>query len=131
MWIFLSDAMFSIVAPDNDLKGNKLLVRGRFKGDIKRVFPAAKVKTTPRKDYRYRALVLRREVAAAVGIAVLSIDYPNFKDTVAKSDHRRHDAYSDVWMAMFRAQDRPKRRAPMLGLAGSTWDQADTMDGES
>jgi hypothetical protein len=107
MWIFLSDAMFSIVAPDDDLTGDQLLVRARFKGDIRRVFPSARVSTTPQKDYRYRALVPRYEVWAEMADRINEIDYPNFKNTVAPRDHRRHDAYSDVWTAMFRAQDRP------------------------
>jgi hypothetical protein len=95
MWIFLSDAMLSIVEHRDDAA--VLMVRARVKGDIQRVFPKAEVLTTPAADYRFRANVPREEVAAAMTAAVEAINYDNFKNTV--SDQARHDAYLDVWSA--------------------------------
>lgn len=102
MWLFLSDAFFSIVADDAD--PDRLLVRARFPADIRRVFPNVKVRTTPDADYRYRASVSREVVARALSTEVCGIRYRNFKDTVPASDRARHDAYLRVWSAMYSAQ---------------------------
>ena len=100
MWVFLSDAMLSIVEHRGDPA--LLMVRARVNGDVERVFPNEDVLTTPEGDYRFRASIPREEVAAALTAAVEDIHYDNFKNTVA--DHARHDAYLDVWGAMMRMQ---------------------------
>lgn len=100
MWIFLNHAFLSIVDKGGD--GSTLLVRARRKGDIESVFPQAKVETTPRNDYRYRARIDRETVAQAIAEAIRAITYGNFKNTV--KDRQRHDAYMDVWEVMFRFQ---------------------------
>lgn len=96
MWVFLNDSFLSIVA--HRTKPDKLLVRARIKGDIEAAFPGAKVKVTPDADYRYRAEVLRSEVARVLVERVESIRYDNFKATVR--DEHRHAAYLRVWSAM-------------------------------
>lgn len=96
MWIFLSDAMLSIVDKGGD--GSTLLVRGRRAGDIERVFPEAKVQVGGGTDYRFRARIDREEVAERIATAVKDIDYGNFKSSV--KEHDRHDAYMDVWSSM-------------------------------
>lgn len=110
MWIFMSDAMLSIVTdpkyPDN------LTVRARARGDIERVFPKARVHHTPMRDYAYRAFVPRRIVAAALSKRIHDIDTPNFKDSVKEND--RHDAYASCWSAMLRFQS--GRARPGQGL---------------
>jgi hypothetical protein len=113
MWVFLSDAMFSIVQPNED-RPDLLIVRARFENDIQKVFPRATVAVTPRSDYRYRTVVDREEVAAAMAHEVRRIDYPNFKDSVDGRDRRRHDAYLGVWTAMYRAQEEER---PWVGSA--------------
>lgn len=100
MWIFLNNAFLSIV--DKDAPAGAVLVRARAKGDIERVFPGATVTVSPRNDYRYRAVIARDAVAEALAAAVKTLDYSNFKDTVAERD--RHDAYLDVWSAMHKWQ---------------------------
>jgi hypothetical protein len=107
MWLFTSNAMLSIVDPAPELPANaapRLLVRARIKGDIEAVFPAAKVTCTPSRDYRFRALLPRAEVAAAIAEQVASIGYPNFKGSV--HENGRHDAYLGVWGVMHREQQR-------------------------
>jgi hypothetical protein len=80
MWIFLNDAMLSIVAhKDND---DLLHVRARVKGDIEAVFPHAKVLETPNGDYKFRADVERWKVADRMGDLVAGINYTNFKNSV-------------------------------------------------
>lgn len=106
MWIFLNDAFLSIVRDRGDV--DQLLVRARIKGDIESAFPDAKVSHTPDADYAYRAFLPRRDVAATIERRVQAIDYPNFKNSVR--DHRRHDAYVEVWRAMLRYQESPGTR---------------------
>lgn len=100
MWIFLNNAFLSIV--DTDSKGTTLLVRARRRGDIERIFPAATVKETPGRDYRYRAQIGREQVAETMAEAARGVRYPNFKNSVA--EHLRHEAYAQVWSVMHRYQ---------------------------
>ncbi len=117
MWIMLNKSFLSIIDPDANYsgggsKGEVLLVRGRIRGDIEAIFPGARVTETPDRDYRYRAQIMRSDVAAAMQKAVADIDYSNFKGSVKETG--RHDAYMDVWTAMHNEQRRrhsPPRRA--------------------
>jgi hypothetical protein len=102
MWIFLSDSFLSIVDKGNK-SGRTLLVRGRRKGDIERVFPQAEVIEGGGTDYQYRARIDREEVALRIADAVRSIDFQNFKSSVHEPG--RHDAYVRVWDAMYRYQN--------------------------
>jgi hypothetical protein len=72
MWIFLNNAFLSIVS-DKDNSDN-LLVRARYHGDIRRIFPRAKVAITPEADYRYRARVPRTLVAEKIASQIAGID---------------------------------------------------------
>ena len=100
MWIFLNNAFLSIVDKGGD--GTTLLVRGRREGDIERVFPNAQVKKTPHNDYRHRALINRELIAKAIADSIRSITYSNFKGSV--EENHRHEAYLDVWQAMYKYQ---------------------------
>lgn len=100
MWLFLSNAFLSIVGKGGD--ASTLLVRGRVPGDIERVFPEAVVTEGGGTDYRFRARIDREAVAQAIAASVRSIDYGNFKSSVRERD--RHDAYMEVWHAMYALQ---------------------------
>lgn len=102
MWLFINEAFLSIVDKGGD--GNTLLVRARRAGDIERVFPEAIVQVGSGTDYRFRARIDRERVATAIADSIRKIDYPNFKSTV--TDAERHDAYMDVWSAMYAFQDK-------------------------
>jgi hypothetical protein len=107
MWVFLNNSFLSIVDPAPELPPGaapRLLVRARIKGDIEAVFPKAKVTCTPGRDYRFRALLPRAEVAAVIAEQVESLGYNNFKSSVP--DRPRHDAYLGVWGVMHREQQR-------------------------
>lgn len=106
MWICLNDAFVSIVS--KDCPPDCLLVRARRKGDIERVFPDAKVRTSMNTDYRYRAVVPRSVIAQALVDRVLDLDYSNFKASVEDDD--LHDAYARVWGVMYGLQ--VARRVP-------------------
>ena len=98
MWICLNRAFLSIVTPTGEPDSDVLLVRARRKGDIQSVFPGAKVRRTPERDYLYRALVPRHEVAAALVGEVAGIDYSNFKASVRNKP--LHDAFARIWSIM-------------------------------
>ena len=106
MWVFLSDAMLSIVQKPGDAKAGTLTVRARVAGDIERVFPEAAVTEGAGTDYRFRATVPREKVAQAMHDQVMSVSYSNFKSTV--KDRQRHDAYMRCWQAMFAYQQSQK-----------------------
>jgi hypothetical protein len=101
MWIFLNSAMLSVVADRNS--DAYLLVRGRIKGDIERVFPSANVKCTPDADYFWRALVKREEIVRAISEELTGLKYFNFKSSV--QEHFRHEAYFDVWARLREVQE--------------------------
>jgi hypothetical protein len=105
MWICLNNAFFSIVNPEVAGEDGKLLVRARRRGDIERYFKGAKVKKTPERDYLFRATVPAETVSAVIAKAIQSINYGNFKNSVA--NHELHDAYSEVWGTMSRVQESP------------------------
>jgi len=107
MWLFHPKGFVSIVADSTDT--NRLLVRGRVKGDIEALFPAAKVTVTPDRDYRFRASIERWEVAARAAELIGDISYPNFKDAAPANRHR---TYMDVWTAMWKLQF---NRIPLRG----------------
>ena len=102
MWLFLSDAMLSIVQKPGDK--DVLTVRARIQGDIERVFPDATVEANKGTDYKYRAKVPREQVAKALFDRAMDLSYANFKSTV--KNRKRHDAYLDTWEAMYRIQDK-------------------------
>ena len=97
MWIFLNNAFLSIVS-DKDNPDN-LLVRARHHGDIRRIFPRAKVVITPEADYRYRARVPRSIVAEKIASQIAGIVDTNFKASV--TNESRHLVYLQVWRQMF------------------------------
>ena len=100
MWIFTNKGFLSIIQ-DWDNPG-VMIIRARFPGHIKALFPDAKVKKTPERDYRYRAFIPREEVAERVKNLAEDIDYSNFKDSVRDPEY--HHACTGVWSVMYRAQ---------------------------
>jgi hypothetical protein len=103
MWVMLSDCFFSIVS--KGCARDELLVRARRKGDIEKLWPAAKVEQTKGTDYAFRAVVSRRAVGDAMVGEVQRINYGNFKDSV--DDPALHGAYLRVWTAMGSVQATP------------------------
>ena len=96
MWLCLTDCFLSIVA--KDCGPSQLLVRARRRGDIQKVFPKAKVTMLTKADYRYRSVVKKTAVVAALSREVERITYGNFKSAV--DDQELHDAYLRVWTTM-------------------------------
>ena len=106
MWICLNRAFLSIVTPSpSEPNSDVLLVRARRKGDIQSVFPGASVTSTPERDYLYRALISRAEIARAMADEVANIDYNNFKNSV--KNRPLHDAFARIWSVMAGLQATP------------------------
>jgi hypothetical protein len=103
MWIFLNDAMISVV----EHRDGGLLARARIEGDLERVFGSVKVSVTPRADYHFRCTVTTSQFKDAMSRAIDRIDYDNFKSSVA--DDARHDAYMRAWQVMLDEQERRQR----------------------
>ena len=102
MWIFLPKSFISVVQKPGDT--DVLTVRARIKGDIESVFPQAKVVVNQGTDYKYRARVPRDEVAQVLHDQVMNLNWSNFKGAVKAK--KRHEAYMNVWSAMYAVQDR-------------------------
>jgi hypothetical protein len=100
MWIFQNRSFLSIV--QHNERPDCLLVRSRIKGDIEQTLPDAEVFEIAEADYRYRAVVTRAEMKAALAQAVDRVDYPNFKDSIPHDGKHtaRKRAYMRVWQAM-------------------------------
>lgn len=111
MWIFLNDSFVSVVEDRAD--SSQLVVRARKEGDVERFLQGAmaselRVVQTDHADYRFRASVPRRVVARVLEAVALSLDYPNFKDSVG--DDERHAIYSRVWSVGLDLDERQARR---------------------
>lgn len=108
MWVFTNKAFVSAVRHRH--KPGMLMVRARLAGDLERFFAtdtaSLDVRETRAADYRFRCTVSNSVFADALMRAADTIDYANFKNSIAHADHLRHDAYMDVWSAMYRAQGR-------------------------
>lgn len=120
MWLFHPLGFASVVADRDDPA--LLLARSRFRGDLTRLFPGARVRTTPfPADYRFRARVPREQVAARLAELARDIDYPNFKNA-APAD--RALVYGDVWQTMYEEQLRrtygPRKKKSHRVLADYT-----------
>ena len=103
MWIFSNNSFVSAVQDRNNPDG--LCVRARVKGDLETLFGSdVEVVETFDSDYRYRCFVSKDRVANTIAQSIRNIEYTNFKNSV--DDHDRHDAYLDVWTAMYRYQHR-------------------------
>ncbi len=92
MWIILRNSFLSIAK--RDCHEDELLVRARRKGDIERIFPQANVKETLEYDYRYRAVLKKAAVIAAMSQCINDIDYAHFNEAIDEGDLL--DAYAEV-----------------------------------
>jgi hypothetical protein len=113
MWLMQNNSFLSIV--DAAETPGCLLVRARRVGDIEAVFPHADVVILVGRDYRFRAQIMRADVAKALVSAVMALDYPNFKSSVA--DYHLHRAYADCWSTMASLQEyAPCNETPRPGF---------------
>jgi hypothetical protein len=110
MWLLTSVGFFSIVQKPSDAAQGTLTVRARVKGDLealrKRYLPTlGDIAESRTNDYRFRAVVPRAEVSAAMAKIVDELDYSNFKSEVAKTQGKaREHVYHEVWSVLYQLQ---------------------------
>ncbi|MDI9569145.1 MAG: hypothetical protein QM278_00200 [Pseudomonadota bacterium] len=100
MWIFADQGYLSIIQDFRD--PDTLIVRARFPDHIRNIFPDAQVTKTPGRDYLYRTLLPRGEVAERIKALVEGIEYSNFKDAVEAPLYQR--ACGEIWGILHRYQ---------------------------
>lgn len=94
MWICLNDAFVSIV--DHTNRPDDLLVRARRREHLLSVVgPDVPVDDWSGTDYTFRSVLPRETVADEIGRRLVSINYPNSKDSV--SDPDLSSLYSRFW----------------------------------
>ena len=107
MWLMTDFGFFSIVQKEGE---QNLTVRARVRQDLlnlkERYLPGlGAIEETQYADYRYRVRVPREVLAEALRDIALDIDYPNFKNSVARRQGKaRARAYEDVWQRLFGLQ---------------------------
>lgn len=105
MWLFCKHGFFSAVKHLD--KGNRILVRARFSGDLEKLCKAhgvnAKIIKTPDADYLFRMEFDKADWARIVREEAESIDYGNFKNAVHDGTSR-DSAYMDTWFALRQRQ---------------------------
>ena len=110
MWIATKLGFYSIVK-----KEDAYHIRARVKSDLERLLDAANDKLSndypveewPEADYQYRFRVnSHADYAYLFHVLSESIDYDNFKNTIAKTEHQAEKgaAYSHLWGDLFRIQ---------------------------
>ena len=108
MWLMTDFGFFSIVKKEGE---EHLTVRARKKEDLlnlkERYLPSAgAIEVSDYTDYRYRVHVPRETFAEALRDIALDIDYPNFKNSVARKQGRaRARVYEDVWHRLYDLQN--------------------------
>jgi len=119
MWICLNDGFFSIV--EHNQFDDILMVRGRFKGDIERVFNVEEddVIVTEDHDYMYRVFLPRGYVSEVMADEVNRINYGNFKNSISENENWRYRVYTKVWTAMVEEQD---IQHPHVNPYGNWWE---------
>jgi len=112
MWLITTQGFLSVVRNlDSNGPDDALLVRGRVRADLERFadFAAQRgarpaVVETPNADYGFRLTTSRESLVAYLAEQVGALDYPNFKNEVARTDPRRAHVCMDVWTALRKLQ---------------------------
>jgi hypothetical protein len=107
-WIFLNDCFISAVQHNDD--PDLLVVRARVDGHLEaflaphypteanRDINGIKIERHPNRDYLFRVILPKSEVADLMSYHMKHIDYGNFKDSVGEHDY--HESLYAVWSAM-------------------------------
>lgn len=111
VWLITPLGFFSVVRKPADIKAKSLTVRARVRADLETLrsscLPAlGPIRESDTNDYRFRATVSQAAFAQAMACLVQELDYPNFKDEVARRQgHARADLYHEVWATLHRLQE--------------------------
>lgn len=131
MWLATTRGFYSAVLWDD----GRICVRARARGDLERlrelVPGMTKVARSPNADYRFRAWCSREDWQGAVAALAAEVDYPNFKNAVAKTDPDRSHLYGSVWATLLRIRERPGRKALKKMLKAKRDPGTDIFDGRA
>jgi hypothetical protein len=102
MWLAAVTGLYSVVK-----KGapGEYQVRARVKGDLENLcgrigFPNSRIITTPAGDYAFRLVVSEEELGLILESLRASIEYPNFKNAVARvPGQEKHEIMYHKWWA--------------------------------
>lgn len=114
MWVFLNDAMVSIVRDYRNL--DLLLVRSRIEGDVQRAIPGAEVIEHSRPDWKYTTTVSRSELKDALANAVDRLNYFDYEASL--DGNTRHRAMVAVFGALSDAYPDYQHGAPFSQSEG-------------
>src|SRR3712207_825519 len=93
---------YSVVQDRDD--DRHVLIRARARADLhalRGILPDLPVWRDPSADYAWRSRAERSECAYALGVMAGEIDYPNFKDAVARRQGRAGaGVYEKVWSVL-------------------------------
>jgi hypothetical protein len=109
MWVFTSSGFVSAVRKHD--RPDVITVRSRDRKSLESLVALTQqeVKASPFGDYPYRLFVDPEIFAGWVAEQAKLIDYDNFKNTIPKSERRRHEAYMTIWASMLRYQEEVQR----------------------
>jgi hypothetical protein len=113
MWLFTPIGFFSAVRKPGDAR---LTIRARVAADLEALRARYAPSLSPTvahagTDYAYRATIDPAAWAVALSNMALDVDYPNFKDEVARRQGtKRAHVYGEVWSAMLDLESASGRR---------------------
>ncbi len=106
MWLMTKHGFYSIV----EKKPGEFHTRARVRQDLENLvarvpLPGAEILTTKTADYAFRLVTGKGDVLKVMQFLGDSLDYSNFKDTVARTpdQQNKHAAYASVWHTMIDA----------------------------
>ena len=108
MWLMTQHGFFSIVKKDDAIH-----VRARVRGDLENLKRAARLRLpvheSPSADYRWRLLVDAAGLRAILATLADTLDYPNFKERIARRPDQRdkRGPYHGVWARLAMLQPPP------------------------
>ena len=118
MWILTPFGFFSVVQKSFEPHG-LLTIRARSRGDLENLRDQylgnkmGQITEDFRADYQFRATVINKDWAEAVGQMTMDIDYDNFKNEVkARQGSERAAIYGHVWSDLYEIQLPPRSPQP-------------------
>lgn len=116
MWVLTPFGFFSVVQKSFEPHG-VLTIRARSRGDLENLrdqyleSKMSQIIEDVHADYQFRATVINKDWAEAVGQMSMDIDYDNFKNEVkARQGSERATIYSRVWSDLYEIQHPTPRR---------------------
>jgi hypothetical protein len=114
MWVLTPFGFYSVVQKSFEPHG-LLTIRARSRGDLENLrdqyleSKMSQIIEDVHADYQFRATVINKDWAEAVGRMTMDIDYDNFKNEVkARQGSERAGIYGRVWSELYEIQQRQR-----------------------